>query len=435
MNNSSKLFERAVKLIPGGVNSPVRAFNSVGGTPVYIERGEGAYIFDADGNKYIDFCGSWGPLILGHSRPEVVEAIKKAAEQGTSFGTCSRREVEMAELLNRLVPYLEMLRMLSSGTEAVMTAIRLARGFTGKQKIIKFDGCYHGHTDCLLVSAGSGLLTSGNPSSAGVSRQVASDVIVAPYNNAEAVQKIFDLSAKEIAAVIVEPVAGNMGLVKPLPGFLGRLRTITEKAGALLIFDEVINGFRLGPTTYGKICGITPDLTCLGKIIGGGMPIGAVGGKSEIMKNLAPVGPVYQAGTLSGNPVALAAGIETLKILEKENPYPRLAKLAEQISSGINSISKKRGLKISCVSEGGMFTVFFTDRKPLDNLDEIKSCDTAKFAEFFHCMLNSGIYLSPSQFELDFVSTAHEEKEIDAFLEAFMKFASLHISLKSSGRS
>ncbi len=416
---SNRLFQRAQKLIPGGVNSPVRAFKSVGGNPVYMKKGSGAYLFDADGKKYLDFCGSWGPLILGHARKEVVDAVKKSAADGMSFGTCNPYEVEMAELLNDMVPYIEMVRMVNSGTEAVMTALRLARGYTGRNKILKFDGCYHGHTDCLLVSAGSGLLTGGISSSAGVAPSAVADILVAYYNDVGAVREIFKKHGKDIAAVIVEPVAGNMGLVKPEPGFLETLRALTKKSGSLLIFDEVITGFRLGPTTYGKICGITPDLTTLGKIVGGGMPIGAVGGKADIMRKLAPLGPVYQAGTLSGNPVALAVGITTLKILRKENPYPRLAKFAEKIVNAVNLTAKDAGIKAHAVCCGGMFTIFFTDKKPLRNLDEIKACDTAKFAKFFRMMLEKGIYLSPSQFEVDFVSSAHTDKDIGEFISAW----------------
>ena len=415
------LFNRAQKLIPGGVNSPVRAFKSVGGNPVYIKKGEGAFMFDVDGGEYMDFCASWGPLILGHARPEVVEAVRESAASGMSFGTCNPREVEMAELLNEMVPYLEMMRMVNSGTEAVMTALRLARGFTGRNKILKFDGCYHGHADYLLVAAGSGLLTGGITSSAGVAPSAVADILVAHYNDTEAVKKIFEKFGRDIAAVIIEPVAGNMGLIKPEAGFLETLRELTSNSGALLIFDEVITGFRLAPTTYGNICGITPDLTTLGKIIGGGMPIGAVGGKAEIMKKLAPLGPVYQAGTLSGNPVALAAGIATLNILKKENPYPRLAKFAKKIAAAVDSEAVKKSLKIHCASEGGMFTIFFTDKKPLRNMDDIKACDTAKFATYFRAMLEAGIYLSPSQFELCFISSAHTEKDIDRFIETFRK--------------
>ena len=420
--NSEELFNRASQLMPGGVNSPVRAFGSVGGHPLYIRRGEGAYIFDADGNHYLDFCASWGPLVLGHSHPEVVEAVQKAAADGLSFGTCSKREVKMAELLQSCIPSMEMMRMVNSGTEATMTALRLARGFTGREKILKFEGCYHGHADYLLVSAGSGLLTHGISSSAGIPENAIADVLVAPYNDAEAVSAIFAEHGKDIAAVIVEPVAGNMGLVMPVPGFLNSLREITKKHGALLIFDEVITGFRFGPTSYGNMLGIKPDLTTLGKIIGGGMPIGALGGKAEIMKKLAPLGPVYQAGTLSGNPVALAAGLATIGTLLRDNPYSKIAKLAEKLASAVNRIALQKNLKINCVVEAGVFTVFFSDQTPMSNLEQVKQCDTAKFAKYHSGMLDRGVYLSPSQFELGFVSSAHTEADIDLFIEQFQEY-------------
>lgn len=376
-------------------------------------------MFDADGNHYLDFCASWGPLILGHSHPEVVEAVQKAAADGLSFGTCSKREVKMAELLQSCIPSLEMMRLVNSGTEATMTAIRLARGFTGRSKILKFDGCYHGHADYLLVSAGSGLLTHGITSSSGVTDSAVADVLVAPYNDTKAVNAIFAEHGKDIAAVIVEPVAGNMGLVMPIAGFLENLRKVTEKNGALLIFDEVITGFRFGPTSFGKTVGIDPDLTCLGKIIGGGMPIGAFGGKAEIMKQLAPLGPVYQAGTLSGNPVALAAGIATIESLLREIPYPRIAKLAKKLASSVNQIAAQKKLSIHCAVEAGLFTIFFNNKKPLTDLDQVKTCDTAKFAKYHSAMLDRGVYLSPSQFELGFISAAHTEADIDLFLEQF----------------
>jgi len=416
---SEELFNRAVQLLPGGVNSPVRAFGSVGGNPLYIRRGEGAYIVDADGNRYLDFCASWGPLILGHSHPEVVEFVQKAAADGLSFGTCSKREVQMAELLKSCIPSMEMMRMVNSGTEATMTALRLARGFTGRAKILKFEGCYHGHTDFLLVSAGSGLLTHGISSSAGIPESTVADVLVAPYNDIGAVDAIFAEHGKNIAAVIVEPVAGNMGLVMPLPGFLNSLREVTEKNGALLIFDEVITGFRFAPTSYGNIVGIDPDLTVLGKIIGGGMPIGALGGKSEIMKQLAPVGPVYQAGTLSGNPVALAAGIATIENLLRDNPYSGIAKLAEKLAFSVNRMASQKNLKIHCVVEAGLFTIFFADNPPFTNLQQVKKCDIAQFAKYHTYMLERGVYLSPSQFELGFVSAVHTESDIDLFIEQF----------------
>ena len=419
---SEKLFNRAVELMPGGVNSPVRAFGSVGGNPLYIKRGNGAYIFDADGNHYLDFCASWGPLILGHSHPEVVEAVQKAAGDGLSFGTCSKREVKMAELLQSAIPSMKMMRMVNSGTEATMTALRLARGFTGRSKILKFEGCYHGHADYLLVSAGSGLLTHGISTSSGIPESAVADVLVAPYNDIEAVDAIFAEYGNDIAAVIVEPVAGNMGLVMPVPNFLDRLRKVTEKNGALLIFDEVITGFRFGATSYGNIIGIEPDLTTLGKIIGGGMPIGAIGGKAEIMKKLAPLGPVYQGGTLSGNPVALAAGIATIETLQKENPYRKIAELAEKLATSVNLIAEKKNIKMHCAVEAGLFTLFFTDQNPLTNLQQVKQCDTAEFAQYHSAMLDRGVYLSPSQFELGFVSAVHTEADINLFIEQFQEY-------------
>jgi len=418
---SDDLFKRAVNLIPGGVNSPVRAFGAVGGRPLYIKSGQGAFIVDADGNKYLDFCASWGPLILGHSHPEVIEAVQKAALDGLSFGTCCQREVEMAELLNECVPSMEMMRLVNSGTEATMTALRLARGFTGKSKILKFEGCYHGHSDYLLVSAGSGLLTSGISSSAGIPDNVVADILVAPYNDTDSLSAIFEKYGSEIAAVIVEPVAGNMGLVPPTQGFLETLRKITEQHGSILIFDEVITGFRLAPTTYGNLLGITPDLTTLGKIIGGGMPIGALGGKAEIMKHLAPLGSVYQAGTLSGNPVALAAGISTLKILLRDKPYPLIAKLAKQLAVSVNKICAKNKIDMQCAVQAGLFTMFFTKNTPLENIEQVKQCDTAKFAKYHAAMLDKGIYLSPSQFELGFISAVHTEEDIDFFITQFQE--------------
>lgn len=416
-SSSAAIFKRACRVIPGGVNSPVRAFRSVGGTPVYIERGRGSRIYSADGRELIDFCGSWGPLILGHAHNKVVEAVCRAAAKGMSFGACTRAEVELAELLHARVPYLEMVRLVNSGTEATMTAVRLARGFTGRKKILKFDGCYHGHVDCLLVSAGSGLLTSGIASSAGVSKSVAADVLVAPYNDLDAVTRQMKKYGHDVAAVIVEPVAGNMGLVPPAPGFLKGLRKLTAAKGALLIFDEVISGFRLGPTTYGVLCGIKPDLTCLGKIIGGGMPIGAVGGRAAIMKRLAPLGAVYQAGTLSGNPVAVAAGLSTLKTLIAENPYPAIARRAKKVGDWFENRMFSKGLKAHCANIGGMFTVFFCAPK-VRNLADAKHCDTRRYARYFHGMLERGIYLPPSQFEVCFVSAAHTDEDIARFLEA-----------------
>ena len=416
--SSEQWFERAKKVIPGGVNSPVRAFNGVGGTPVYFKSGKGAKVQTEDGTELIDFCGSWGPLILGHARDEIVEAVSKAAADGLSFGANTAKEAEFAELVCSLVPEMDMVRLVSSGTEAVMTAIRLARGYTGRRKIVKFDGCYHGHSDYLLVASGSGLLTGGISSSAGVSPAATEEVFVAPYNDLAAIQEILKNNGDEIAAVIVEPIAGNMGLVEPAAGFLEGLREATADCGALLIFDEVINGFRLGPTTYGHLAGIEADLTTLGKIIGGGMPIGALGGRTDIMSALAPLGPVYQAGTLSGNPVAVAAGMKTLELLRDENPYPGLAALGQQLADGVNRIAAEKGLALHCAQRGGMFTPFFR-KDPVHNLTDSKACDQKAHARYFPHMLDHGFYTPPSGFEVAFVSAAHTEEHIDAFLEAF----------------
>ena len=414
---SKQWFERAQKTIPGGVNSPVRAFNGVGGTPVYFKKGKGSKVWTEDGTELIDFCGSWGPLILGHARDEVVEAVTEAATNGLTFGTNTAKEAEFAELLSSMVPNIGMSRLVSSGTEAVMTAIRLARGVTGRRKILKFEGCYHGHSDYLLVAAGSGLLTGGTTTSAGVSPAATAEVFVAPYNDLAAVQEILRANGDEIAAVIVEPIAGNMGMIEPAEGFLEGLRAATADCGTLLIFDEVINGFRLGATTYGNMVGIVPDITTLGKIIGGGMPIGAIGGSEEIMSNLAPLGPVYQAGTLSGNPVAVAAGMKTLEILRDENPYPEMERLGKRLADGIDRIAEEKGLDLHCAQRGGMFTPFFR-KEAVHNLDDSKACDQKAHAQYFHHMLDAGFYTPPSGFEVAFVSAAHTEADIDAFLQA-----------------
>ena len=411
--NHHSLYKRACRVIPGGVNSPVRAFNGVGGTPMYVESGKGARIRTADGRELTDFCCSWGAVVLGHARKEIVRAAAKAAARGSTFGINTPAEVEFAEKLCSLVPSMKQVRLVSSGTEAVMTAVRLARGVTGRRMIVKFDGCYHGHSDGLLVAAGSGLLTAGVTASKGVSPEVAGEVFVLPYNDAGAFEKLMAARGSEIAAVIVEPVAGNMGCVNPQPGFLKKLRVLTKKAGALLIFDEVINGFRFHLGTYGMLCGVTPDLTTLGKIIGGGFPLAALGGRREIMKELSPVGGVYQAGTLSGNPVAVAAGLKTLELLEKENPYLRMAELGELLRGGLTSLSDE----LTVSGFAGIFTPFFT-RGPVRNLAEAKTSDTRAYAAFFHAMLKKGFYLSPSQFEVGFVSAAHTEKDIERFLNA-----------------
>ncbi|MEI6148574.1 MAG: glutamate-1-semialdehyde 2,1-aminomutase [bacterium] len=417
---SRELFDRATRVIPGGVNSPVRAFNSVGGDPLYVVSGKGARIKTVEGAKLTDFCGSWGPLLFGHARKEIVQAIRKAASEGTSFGINTPREVEFAERLCAQVPSMEMVRLVSSGTEAVMTALRLARGFTGRRKILKFDGCYHGHTDAMLVAAGSGLLTGGISSSAGVLPSIAAEVFVSPYNDLEAVNRIARDQGDDLAAIIVEPVAGNMGLIPPAPGFLAGLREAATRCGALLIFDEVITGFRLGPTTYGALCGVTPDLTTLGKIIGGGMPIGAVGGRADIMRKLAPLGPVYQAGTLSGNPVAVAAGLAMLELSRVENPYPRLEALGCRLTQGLNAAAQAAGVTMHCAGFGGMFTPFFMGEAPTD-LATVKRCDAKAYAAFFRGMLGRGFYLPPSQFEVGFISAAHTEADVDRFIRAARK--------------
>lgn len=417
MTSSSEWFSRAKRVIPGGVNSPVRAFNAVGGDPVYVVSGKGARMKTADGAELLDFCGSWGPLILGHARAEVVEAICRAAGEGTSFGINTPREVEFAELLCSMVPSMKMVRLMSSGTEATMTALRLARGFTGRRKVIKFDGCYHGHSDCLLVAAGSGLLTGGISSSAGVSDAAAAEMLIPAYNDLAAVDELVRTQGKEIAAIIVEPIAANMGLVAPAPGFLKGLRDAADRCGALLIFDEVITGFRMGPTSFGTLCGVTPDLTCLGKIVGGGMPIGAVGGREDVMKKLSPLGPVYQAGTLSGNPAAVAAGMATLSLLRKENPYAAMEQRAIKLADGVNALAKERKLPMHCARLGSLFTPYFC-AKEVNSLADAKRSDTKAHAAFFHGMLDRGIYLPPSQFEVGFVSAAHTDVDIETFLKA-----------------
>lgn len=414
---SKELFSRARKVIPGGVNSPVRAFNGVGGDPVYMVSGKGSRMTTADGATLLDFCGSWGPLVLGHARAEVVEAICKAAGEGTSFGTNTPREVEFAELLCEMIPSMKMVRLMSSGTEATMTALRLARGYTGRRKIIKFDGCYHGHADYLLVAAGSGLLTGGISSSAGVSPSAAAEVLVPAYNDLAAVDELVRTQGQEIAAIIVEPVAANMGLVPPAPGFLQGLRDAADRCGALLIFDEVITGFRMGPGSFGMIAGVTPDLTCLGKIVGGGLPIGAVGGREDVMSKLAPLGPVYQAGTLSGNPVAVASGLATLTLLRMENPYPEMERRCRKLAEGMNALAGKLGVPMHCAKMGSLFTPYFRTGV-VNNLADAKRCDTTAHAAFFHAMLDRGIYLPPSQFEVGFVSAAHNDDDIGIFLQA-----------------
>lgn len=412
------IFTRARGVMPGGVNSPVRDFGSVGGTPVVIDHAKGPWITTTKGTKLLDFCGSWGPLILGHGHPRTIKAVQAAVSRGLSFGTNTPEEVELAEVLCEQIPYVEQVRLVNSGTEAVMTALRLARGITGRNKILKFDGCYHGHSDSVLVSAGSGLLTHGLASSAGTPSGTAESVLVAPYNDLAAAENICKAHGDDLAAILVEPVAGNMGLVPPVPGYLAGLRRAADQCGALLIFDEVITGFRLGSTTYGAICNVPPDLTCLGKIIGGGMPTGAVAGPRNIMRLLAPEGPVYQAGTLSGNPVTVAAGLATLRTLIEQNPYPQLEARTAKLSAGVNALTAEHGVQAHCRQLGSMFTVFFTDRK-VTSLQDVKTCNAEQFRKYYHTMLQQGTYLSPSQYEVNFVSTAHSPPHIDIFLKAF----------------
>jgi len=412
MKNSQRLFARAQLATPGGVNSPVRAFRAVGGTPLFIQRGKGPLVWDADGKSYVDYVGSWGPLIVGHAHPEVIEAVERAAARGLSFGAPTELEVEMAELLVKLVPSIDQVRLVSSGTEATMSAIRLARGHTKRSKIIKFEGCYHGHADALLVKAGSGALTLGQPSSAGVPADVARDTIVLEYNNIIALERAFAEQGAEIAAVIVEPVAGNMNLVAPQPAFLHALREACSRHGAVLIFDEVMTGFRVGLAGAQGLYGITPDLTTLGKVIGGGMPVGAFGGRRDIMQSIAPLGPVYQAGTLSGNPVAVAAGLATLKLVQAPGFYEKLQTATRTLCDRLTAAGQQHRVPFSARSIGGMFGLYFRETPP-QSYSEVMQSDAGLFNRFFHAMLGEGVYLAPSAFEAGFVSAAHGSAEIE----------------------
>ena len=417
MSRNEELFARAQRVIPAGVNSPVRAFRSVGGTPRFFTRGEGPYLWDADGRRYIDYVGSWGPAILGHAHPTVVEAVRSAALQGLSFGAPTEAEIELAELLIRRLPSLELVRLVSSGTEATMSALRLARGHTGRSKIVKFEGCYHGHGDSLLVKAGSGALTFGQPSSAGVPPAIANETIVLRYNDLAEVERAFEADRDAIAGVIVEPIAGNMNLVLPKPGFLEGLRKLCTRHGAVLIFDEVMTGFRVDAKSAQGLFGITPDLTTLGKVIGGGMPVAAFGGKRAIMEKIAPLGPVYQAGTLSGNPVAVAAGIATLEATGAPGFYDRLAKSTRALTDGLDAAATRAGIPFSAQSVGGMFGIYFAPAVPA-SYEAVMACDKERFNRFFHAMLDAGVYLAPSAYEAGFVSAAHGEAEIAATVEA-----------------
>ena len=414
MKKSKQLFERAQARIPGGVNSPVRAFRAVGGSPVFFERASGAHLWDADGARYIDYVGSWGPMLAGHGHPAVVEAVQEAASRALSFGAPTEAEVELAELLCRLVPSLEMVRVVSSGTEATMTALRLARGFTGRRLVVKFEGCYHGHADALLVKAGSGALTFGNPSSAGVPPEVAAGTVVLDYNDISQIKKLFAEKGREIACVIVEPVAGNMNLVLPVAGFLEALREECTRHGAVLIFDEVMTGFRVALGGAQQRFGIRPDLTTLGKVIGGGMPLAALGGRREIMEKLAPLGPVYQAGTLSGNPVAVAAGLATLKIVSAAGFCEKVELTTRKLVEGLAAAG---GKTFSAQSIGSMFGVYWRHTPPT-RFAEVMQCDRERFNRFFHEMLTRGVYLAPSAYEAGFVSAAHGVTEIEATLAA-----------------
>ncbi len=418
MSKSTALFERAVKVIPGGVNSPVRAFNGVGGTPPFIDRAEGAYLVDVDGKRYIDYVGSWGPMITGHAHPEIVSAVIETVKQGLSFGAPCRLEVELAERICELMPSIDLVRMTCSGTEATMSAIRLARGFTGRDKIVKFEGCYHGHADSLLVKAGSGALTLGVPSSPGVPAALADHTMTLEYNNPRQVEQLFAESGDEIACVIVEPVAGNMNCVPPVSGFLQTLRDCCDTADSVLIFDEVMTGFRVDLGGAQARYGVRPDLTTLGKVIGGGMPVGAFGGREEIMNHIAPLGPVYQAGTLSGNPVAMAAGLRNLEILSRPGFFEDLDRRTERLVEGLLDAAEANGVALRANRVGAMFGLFFTEQEQVSRFSEVSACDIERFRRFFHGMLDRGVNLAPSAYEAGFVSAMHGAAEIDQTIEA-----------------
>ncbi|WP_105188170.1 glutamate-1-semialdehyde 2,1-aminomutase [Pseudoalteromonas sp. T1lg48] len=412
MSKSQDLFTRAQASIPGGVNSPVRAFNGVGGTPLFITHAEGAYTFDADGNKYIDYVGSWGPMILGHNHPEIKQAVHEAVERGLSYGAPTEAEIDMAEKVKELVPSIDSVRMVNSGTEATMSAIRLARGYTGRDKILKFEGCYHGHADSLLVKAGSGALTLGVPNSPGIPEDFAKHTLTVSFNNLDEVKAVFEKYPEEIACIIIEPVAGNMNCIPPVEGFLEGLRAICDEYKSVLIFDEVMTGFRVALGGAQAYYNITPDLTCLGKVIGGGMPVGAFGGKKEIMDYIAPVGPVYQAGTLSGNPIAMAAGLKALELLSKPGLHEELEAKSKAICEGFQAAADKAGIPLTTNYAGGMYGFFFTDADKVTSYQQATECDLERFKRFFHLMLEEGVYLAPSAFEAGFVCQAHDDEAI-----------------------
>jgi len=426
MTLSEQLFERAQHTIPGGVNSPVRAFKSVGGTPVFIDRADGAYLYDVDGKRYIDYVGSWGPMLLGHNHPAIREAVIKAAEKGLSFGAPCPAEIDMAELVSKLVPSMEMLRMVSSGTEATMSAIRLARGYTGRNTIVKFEGCYHGHADSLLVKAGSGALTLGVPNSPGVPADFAKYTLTSEFNNLAQLQALFAEHGHDIACIIVEPVAGNMNCIPPQPGFLQGLRELCDQYGSVLIFDEVMTGFRVALGGAQAVYGVQPDLTTLGKIIGGGMPVGAFGGKKAIMQHIAPLGPVYQAGTLSGNPIAMAAGLAALTAISQPGVYDALTAKTTTLLQGLQQAADAAGVPFCTNQVGGMFGMFFTDQTEVSSYQQATKCNIDAFKRFFHLMLQQGIYLAPSAYEAGFLSLAHSDSDLAATIDAAKRsFAAL----------
>ncbi len=425
-SSSSVQFQKAQQYIPGGVNSPVRAFKGVGGDPVFIQKAQGAYMTDVDNKQYIDYVGSWGPMILGHAHPEVIQAVQAAAEHGLSFGAPTEAETTLAQKMCELIPSIDQVRMVSSGTEATMSALRLARGFTGREKILKFEGCYHGHADSFLVKAGSGALTLGEPNSAGITQGVAKDTLTLPFNDAEAVKALFKEMGDDIAAIIVEPIAGNMNFVVPHDEFLATLRQCCDTYGSVLIFDEVMTGFRVGLKGAQGLFGITPDLSTYGKVIGGGMPVGAFGGRADIMSSIAPLGPVYQAGTLSGNPIAMAAGLKTLELISATGFYDALDKKLTQLLLALSDAAENANVPFFADSRGGMFGLFFTEAKSIASFNDVMNCDQERFKTFFHGMLEQGVYMAPSAFEAGFISAAHTQQDIEKTVQAASTvFASL----------